>query len=97
MVCKHLRTLEEELIAAGVRETYRGPVEFRKSREWVFFDCLLDRMAIRSRMAFDACVDGHDRLAGHNDQMGGFVCTQCGDGIMGLHRHYVRESTRVVQ
>ena len=49
MVCEHLRQLEDELIAAGVREKFRGRAWSRNCREWVYFDCYLDRDSIRQR------------------------------------------------
>ena len=51
MVCEHLAALEKELIAAGVPITYRGQAWSDNCREWVYFDCCLDRAAID----FGAC------------------------------------------
>ena len=85
MVCEHLASLEQALIAAGMRETFRGAAWSRNCREWVYFDCVLDRIAIRERMQLPACVQDHEHLGTHNGQEAGFVCTACHDGVMGIH------------
>ena len=96
MVCEHLRQLEDELIAAGVRETFRGRAWTRHCREWVYFDCYLDRDSIRRRIAFEACVADHELLGCHEGQESGFVCERCRDGIMGVHEDHKDEAATVV-
>ena len=85
MVCEHLAALEKELVAAGVRETFRGQAWSHNCREWVYFDCVLDRSSIRARTDFAECVQDHEHLGTHDGQEAGFVCTACNDGIMGAH------------
>ena len=85
MVCEHLASLEQALIAAGMRETFRGAAWSRNCREWVYFDCVLDRIAIRERMQLPACVQDHEHLGTHDGQEAGFVCAMCHDGVMGIH------------
>lgn len=85
MVCEHLAELESELIASGIRETFRGQAWSDNCREWVYFDCLLDRSSIRARVKFAECVKDHEHLGTHDGQEAGFVCAACHDGIMGLH------------
>jgi hypothetical protein len=85
MVCKHLAPLEQELIAAGVVETFRGQAWSNNCREWVYFACWLDRQAIRARLPLAACVRDHEHLGTHDGQEAGFVCGACHDGIMGSH------------
>jgi hypothetical protein len=85
MVCSHLRQLEQELTAAGVKETFRGQAWSRNCREWVYFDCFLDRASIRQRMEFAECVKDHEHFGTHDGQEAGFVCEKCQDGIMGVH------------
>lgn len=85
MVCCHLEQLEQELIAAGVKETSRGQAWSRNCREWVYFNCILDRDAIRKRIDFPECVKDHDHLGTHDGSESGFVCEECRDGIMGVH------------
>ncbi len=95
MTCEHLQQLEEEMIAAGVPITFRGQAWSDNCREWVYFNCYLDRVAIRNRMALSPCVLDHDHLGTHDGQEAGFRCSECKDGIMGIHKHYLRPSTRV--
>lgn len=84
MTCQHLRALETELIAAGVRETYRGAPWTKNCREWVYFDVVLDTSALISRMHFLPCVRVHENLDPKSGTERGFVCTECDDAIMGL-------------
>ncbi len=95
MTCDHLRGLEKELIAAGVPETYRGQPWSNNCREWVYFDCYLDRRAIRKRMDFPECVKDHEHLGTHDGQESGFVCTVCNDAVMGVHKKYLRQANHV--
>jgi len=97
MTCEHLRHLEEEMMAAGVPVTFRGQAWSDNCREWVYFNCYLDRDALRQRMDFAACVHDHEHLGTHDGHESGFVCAECKDGIMGIHRHYLRPETRVYQ
>ena len=46
MTCEHLRQLENEMIAAGVRQTCRGQAWTGNCREWVYSDCYLDRIGM---------------------------------------------------
>ena len=95
MTCKHLRQLEAEIIAAGLRETFRGRAWTVDCREWVYFDCYIDRKSIRKRMTLADCVLDHEHLGTHDGQESGFVCTQCHDGIMGVHKQYRKGGTVV--
>lgn len=85
MVCEHLAELERELISAKTPVTFRGQAWSRNCREWVYFDCVLDRAALRARLSFPACVEDHEHLGTHDGQEAGFVCTACYDGVMGRH------------
>lgn len=85
MVCSHLAPLEEALLAAGMRVTFRGQAWSQNCREWVYFDCVLDRAAIRKRLPLPSCVQDREHLGTHDGQEAGFVCTTCHDGIMGVH------------
>ncbi len=84
MVCEHLRELEKALLAAGVRETARGPVWTKNCREWVYFDIVLDIAALQDRFAFAPCVRMHENLDAKSGTERGFECTACHDGVMGL-------------
>jgi hypothetical protein len=85
MVCEHLAALEKELIAAGIPVTFRGRAWSQRCREWVYFDCCLDRAAIRTRLPLPACVEDHEHYGTHDGQEAGFVCTTCDDAVMGAH------------
>jgi hypothetical protein len=85
MVCEHLVPLEQALLAAGMRETFRGRAWSDNCREWVYFACVLNRAALRERLALPDCVQEHEHRGTHDGQEAGFVCTACHDGIMGLH------------
>jgi hypothetical protein len=37
MVCEHLSALEQQMLSAGLRVTFRGQAWSRNCREWVFF------------------------------------------------------------
>jgi hypothetical protein len=95
MVCEHLSALEEQMLSAGLCVTFRGQAWSRNCREWVYFDCLLDRAAIRDRIEFASCVKDHEHLGTHDGQEAGFVCEECHDAIMGIHRKTWRPSTPV--
>jgi len=84
-MCEHLAPLEAALLAAGMRVTFRGKAWSDNCREWVYFDCLLDRTALRRRFPFPPSVTDHERLGTHDGQEAGFVCTACKDAVMGLH------------
>ena len=85
MVCEHLRPLEEALIAAGIPETYRGQAWSKNCREWVYFECVLNRASLRKRFNLPDCVVDHEHLGTHDGQEAGFVCETCKDGVMGRH------------
>jgi hypothetical protein len=85
MVCEYLAVLERELSSAGVRITYRGKPWTERCREWVYFDCCLDRAALRARLALPECVEDHEHWGTHDGQEAGFVCSACDDAVMGIH------------
>ena len=85
MLCIHLRELEQAIQAQGIRETYRGQAWSDHCREWVYFDCYLEREEIRRRFKLDACVKDHEHLGTHDGQEAGFFCSLHDDGVMGVH------------
>lgn len=85
MLCPHLAALERALLAAGIPLTFRGQPWSSNCREWVYFDCWLDRPSLRARLQLDECVIDHEHRGTHDGQEAGFVCSQCWDGIMGRH------------
>lgn len=85
MVCEHLAALEAELLAGGVPELSRGQAWSRNCREWVYFDCILDRAALRARFALADCVEDHEHVGTHDGTEAGFACRTCKDALMGYH------------
>lgn len=85
MICEHLAALERELIAAGVKQTYRGQAWSKNCRTWVYFACVLDRSSLRARFGFARCVEDHVHRGVHDGAEAGFVCTACKDAVMGRH------------
>ena len=83
MVCQHLAILEDELIQANIKETYRGQAWSKDCREWVYFDAVLDTSTLASRLQFPSCVKVHENLDPKSGQERGFFCELCKDGIMG--------------
>jgi hypothetical protein len=88
MVCEHLVEIERKLMDAGIPVTFRGQPWSANCREWVYFDCLLDRPKIRARLTLADCVHDHEHLGTHDGQEAGFICIQCHDAIIGVHRNY---------
>ena len=84
MVCKHLRELEQALIEAGIRITFRGQA-WTKAREWVYFDCVLTLAECRRRFSLPDFVKDHSHRGTHDGTEEGLVCERCRDAVMGRH------------
>lgn len=87
MICEHLRPLELELIASGIKETYRGQPWVDNCREWVYYDCVFanpENTMLRFKMRNDI-IKIHSHAGTHDGQEHGFFCEACLDGIMGQH------------
>ena len=95
MTCEHLQPLEQAILAAGIREDFRGKPWSDHCREWVYFSCCLDRVALRERFHLDPCVKDHEHMGTHDGQEAGFFCTIHEDGIMGVHPKVVRPETQI--
>jgi hypothetical protein len=85
MVCEHLQQLEHEIIQAGINETFRGQAWTKNCREWVYFDCYLDRESIKKRFSFPDHIVEHEHKGTHDGQEAGFICKKCNDAIMGYY------------
>jgi hypothetical protein len=85
MVCEHLAPLEAALLRAGIAETFRGRAWTQNCREWVYFACVLDRVAVRVQFCLPPCVEDHIHRGTHDGSEAGFVCTLCWDGVLGAH------------
>jgi hypothetical protein len=93
MVCKHLQLLEKEIIQAGIKETFRGQAWSKNCREWVYFDCYLDRESLIKRFSFPDCIVEHEHHGTHDGQEAGFICEKCADAVMG---HYSMQDSKIV-
>ena len=85
MLCEHLRPLEQAIITAGIRETFRGRPWSMNCREWVYFDCYIDTDSVLKAFSFLDCVSVHAHRGTHDGQEKGFVCSRCQDAIMGAY------------
>jgi len=85
MLCEHLQAVEKAMIAAGIKETYRGEAWSKNCREWVYFDCFIDVAAVRRRFPLAACVQDHAHRGTHDGQERGLECTECHDAVMGVY------------
>jgi hypothetical protein len=85
MLCEHLRELEQALMDEGIPVTYRGQAWSENCREWVYFDCILDLPGLRKRFSLPEIVQDHEHLGTHDGNEQGFYCSECHDGVMGLH------------
>jgi hypothetical protein len=94
MLCRHLADLEAEL-QGSYAETYRGRPWSRNCHEWVYFDCVLDREAIRARLSLASCVLDHEHRGTVEGAEAGFVCEVDQDAIMGVHPDLRREGTPI--
>ena len=92
-VCGHLASLERELLDAGYAESFRGRPWSQNCREWVYFDCVFDREALRRRHALDDCVRDHEHLGTHDGAEAGFVCSVHDDAVVGVHPAAQSEAT----
>jgi len=87
-ICEHLKPLENDLISKSMELTFRGKPWGDNCKEWVYFNCYLDRRAIEKKYNFPAFITYHEydgRVAG---QEAGFVCKKCHDAVMGIHKSY---------
>jgi len=94
MICEHLRPLEIDVVAAGIKEVYRGKPWTENCNEWVYYDCVfnnLEATMLRFNLRNDI-IKVHSHSGTHDGQEHGLVCTACLDGIMGQHPDFVKKS-----
>ena len=85
MLCEHLTGLEQELLRMGLKEVHRGQPWSKNCREWVYFDCRLDLVALRARLDLAPSVIDQIHRGTHDGSEAGLVCTCRWDAIMGAH------------
>lgn len=91
MVCEHLLSLDQQLQALGIGVQWRGKSWWNpgaSSGEWVYYDCYLDRVALRNRLGLPGFVEDSEYDGRHAGQESGFICRQCNSAVMGNHSHY---------
>lgn len=83
MVCEHLAELEQRLLNAGAKETYRGTPWGKNCREWVYYDVILDVDALRTNLRLPDFVEVHENTDERSGLEKGFYCSLCHDAVMG--------------
>ena len=85
MICRHLRTLEAELVDRGIPETFRGQAWTENCREWVYYNCYLDTQKLLQRLPLSSCVIEcvNDDVRSGTER--GLYCTEHHDAIVGLY------------
>jgi hypothetical protein len=87
-MCDHLTALDRYLKQIGMKETFRGQAWGNGTREWVYYDCVLNLDKISSRYQFPDFVKIHINDDVKSGMEAGFYCEQCQDGVMGIHPHF---------
>ncbi len=82
-MCRHLKALEEDLLARGIPITFRGKAWSHQCREWVYFTCYFDIATLRRRLKLEECIVEHVNEDSHTGEERGLVCTECNDAIIG--------------
>ncbi|HJW29718.1 MAG TPA: hypothetical protein VJ508_10830 [Saprospiraceae bacterium] len=94
-MCEHLIGLDEELKRKGIKELFRGQAWSDNSRQWVYYDCLLDLEAIRQRFHFPNFILNHVNDDPKSGTEAGFVCMHCHDAVMGFHPDYAEGKAKI--
>jgi hypothetical protein len=84
-VCGHLRPLEDDLAAQGVKVTFAGQAWSSHCRHWVYVDAVLDCEALARRLRLPACVAVHANDDPRSGRERGLVCGDCKDAVVGVH------------
>jgi hypothetical protein len=94
-MCEHLIELDRELKSKGIKETFRGQPWSDNTREWVYYDCVLNLSKVRARYDFPDFISAHINDDNRSGTEAGFYCERCKDGVMGLHPSYAQGKTEV--
>ena len=95
-MCEHLIKLDLELKERGIKETFRGQPWSDNTREWVYYDCVLDLDKIKQRYNFSDFVTIHINDDQRSGMEAGFYCELCKDGVIGVHPHFGQEKVCIV-
>ena len=84
-MCIHLKPLEDYLKTQGIVETYRGQVWTKNSREWIYYDAVLNPQELKEKFDFSNSIIIHNYEDIKVGSELGLVCTICNDAIIGQH------------
>ena len=84
-MCEHLISLDNELKGKEIKETFRGEAWSENAREWVYYDCVLNLEALRTRLHLPFCVKDHVNDDQRSGAESGFYCELCKDAVVGHH------------
>ena len=68
-----------------MKETFRGQAWSNNCREWVYFNCYIDREAVRRAFQLAPCIAEHVHRGTHDGEESGFVCSACNDALIGAY------------
>jgi hypothetical protein len=95
-MCEHLHSAEQYLRASGAVEVWRGKPWQNNCREWIYFNCLFDPVALKQTLQLDSFIGMHDYFDIKGGAERGLFCTVCRDGLMGIHPESHQASTVLV-
>ena len=84
-MCEHLKKLDSDLQAKGIKETFRGEAWSNNAREWVYYDCVLNLVSLRREYDFPDFITDHVNDDQRSGTESGFYCELCQDAVMGHH------------
>ena len=84
-VCAHLAEIKALADANGARISSAGMLWSKNCRYWIHYDAYFDKRAIRKELKLAPCVQDHEHLGTHDGRESGFYCTECHDGVIGVH------------
>jgi len=89
MVCRHLEQLETDIKSQKIIENIDNQNDIEYSHESVYYNCYLDRKSIRQKHNFPAFITDYISPETDEVQKEGFICIQCNNAIIGLHKGYM--------
>ena len=84
-VCGHLRPLEDDLAARGVKVTFAGQAWPANCRHWIYVDAVLNGEDLKKRLKLGDPVAVHVNDDPRSGRERGLVCGDCKDAVVGVH------------
>jgi hypothetical protein len=84
-VCEHLEPLRQSLLAGGAAITFAGQPWSHNCHTWIYFDSVVDPLALRQRFPLADCVIDHRHRGTHEGSEQGLVCSMHHDALVGPH------------